>query len=66
MLDEGIREKVEVSPVGLQARPGALVRLVEEISHLRRHGFCLAAMSTRKAGDTMRAGAYVVLKITNE
>lgn len=35
MLDEGVREEVKVSPVGLQARPGALVRLVEEISNLR-------------------------------
>lgn len=35
MLNEGIREEVEVSPVGLKARPRALVRLVQEISHLR-------------------------------
>lgn len=35
MLDQGVREEVEVSPVGLEARPGALVGLVENLSHLR-------------------------------
>lgn len=50
MLDEGVREKVQVSPVGLQARPRSLVRFVEEVSHLR----------------VPRGGASVVVGYTGE